>query len=83
MLACPSPKLGSSAFSTTSLVFLPTNIFGSKFDLRVEEWLITASYLLTLNVCKGMKIMRARVFTMDRLEVSITTFRNSRLKMQR
>src|SRR5262249_15287532 len=28
--ACPSPKLDSSAFSTTSLVFLPTKIFEIK-----------------------------------------------------
>jgi hypothetical protein len=28
---CPSPKLDSFAFSTTSLVFLPTKIFEVKF----------------------------------------------------
>ena len=32
ILACPSPKPDSSAFSTTSLVFLPTKIFEIKIQ---------------------------------------------------
>jgi hypothetical protein len=41
--SCPSPKLGSSVFSTTSPIILSINVSRSKFDLRIERALITTS----------------------------------------